>query len=283
MPSKTVDRPYNYSLDNYALPWEEEYKHISKKTFYPTLLFLLKERLQTDNSINIACPTVNDFSKIDYNEYIKMIVPFDNDTIYFDNNVWKAKQGGEIPSDVIKDSDLNKDYIDKENGKYILKKSKKLDLSISGFNSAIENMNRIINTKQDKLISGTNIKTINGNSLLVSGDISINADNGWEIVDTSDFIVGQTGYNIPNFDKENYIYRIWASGKYSKVDLKSKWVFQKGQIFIQTIGVIYGQIVVNSACLALSINPDGLINIGVNGPATFKPLGFVFIERKKVS
>ncbi len=95
--SKTFTRPYNYSLDNYAHSWEKEYKHINKKTFYPTLLFLLKERLQTDNSINITYPTINDFSKIDYNEYIKLIVPFDNDTIYYENNVWKAKQGGDIP------------------------------------------------------------------------------------------------------------------------------------------------------------------------------------------
>ncbi len=105
----------------------------------------------------------------------------------------------------------------------------------------------------------------------------------WEIVDASDFIVGQTGYNIPNFDKENYIYRIWASGKDSKGDLKSQGMLQTRHSFKQTIGVIYDQIGVNSACLALSINPDGLINIGVNGPATFRPLGFVFIERKKVN
>ncbi|AXF96450.1 hypothetical protein [Spiroplasma phoeniceum] len=121
--SKTNIRPYNYNLGNYAHPWEEEYKYITKKTFYETLLFWLKERFQTDNSINITYPTINDFSKIDYNEYIKLIVPFDNDTIYYENNVWKAKQGGDIPSDVIKDSDLNKDYIDKEDGKYIVKKA----------------------------------------------------------------------------------------------------------------------------------------------------------------
>jgi len=53
--------------------------------------------------------------------------------------------------------------------------------------------------------------------------------------------------------------------------------------FTQTIGVIYDQIGTNSACLALSINPDGLINIGVNGPTTFRNLGTMFIERKKVS
>ncbi|RUO85747.1 hypothetical protein D9R21_06985 [Spiroplasma endosymbiont of Megaselia nigra] len=105
----------------------------------------------------------------------------------------------------------------------------------------------------------------------------------WEVVDTSNFRMGQIGYNISNFDKENYIYRIWASGKDSKGDLKSQGMLQTRHGFAQTIGVIYDQIGVNSACLALSINPDGLINIGVNGPATFKPLGFVFIERKKAN
>ncbi|UZQ31067.1 MAG: hypothetical protein OHM56_06175 [Spiroplasma phoeniceum] len=83
----------------------------------------------------------------------------------------------------------------------------------------------------------------------------------WEIVDTSDFIVGQTGYNIPNFDKESYIYRIWASGEDSKGDLESQGMLQTRRSFIQTIGIVYDQIGVNSACLALSISPDGLINI----------------------
>ncbi|MFW4371202.1 MAG: hypothetical protein EHV01_004605 [Spiroplasma sp. hy2] len=276
--SKTVSRPYNYSLNNYAHSWEEEYKHISKKTFYPTLLFWLKERLQTDNSINITYPIINDFSKIDYNEYIKLIVPFDNNTIYYEDNVWKAKQSGDIPSDGIKDSDLNKNYIYKQDGKYIVKTSQDL---LTNYYDATAIDNFLLN-KQDKLVSGTNIKTINSNSLLGSGDISISGGNDWEEVDTGDFRVGQIGYNIPNFDKENYIYRIWASGKDSKGDLKSQGMLQTRRSFTQTIGVIYDQIAVNSACLALSINPDGLINIGVNGPATFKSLRFVFIERKKV-
>lgn len=34
----------------------------------------------------------------------------------------------------------------------------------------------LINGKQDKLISGTNIKTINGESVLGEGNITINAD-----------------------------------------------------------------------------------------------------------
>ncbi|RUO86496.1 hypothetical protein [Spiroplasma endosymbiont of Megaselia nigra] len=197
--SKTVSRPYNYSLDNYAHPWEEEYKHISKKTFYPTLLFWLKERLQTDNSINITYPTINDFSKIDYNEYIKLIVPFDNNTIYEENGLWKAKQDGDIPSDVIKDSNLNKTYIEKVDGKYIVKTSQD------------------INTKQDKLISGTNIKTINGNSLLGSGDISI-SNNDWEIVDTSNFVSNSSDtYRIKDYDSNNYIYNISISDQENSV------------------------------------------------------------------
>ncbi|WP_338992585.1 hypothetical protein [Spiroplasma endosymbiont of Seladonia tumulorum] len=204
--SKTVSRPYNYSLDNYAHPWEEEYKHISKKTFYPTLLFWLKERLQTDNSINIFYPTVNDFSKIDYNEYIKIIVPFDNDTIYYENNVWKAKQSGEIPSDVIKDSDLNKDYIEKVDGKYIVKTSQ--DLKSNYYNkNAVDNF---LGNKQDKLISGTNIKTINGNSLFGSGDISISSGNDWELINYPEANEKLT-FKIPDYDLTKYYYKISIS------------------------------------------------------------------------
>ncbi|WP_338988714.1 hypothetical protein [Spiroplasma endosymbiont of Seladonia tumulorum] len=190
--SKTVSRPYNYSLDNYAHPWEEEYKHISKKTFYPTLLFWLKDRIVKDNSINISYPTKNDFSKIDYNEYIKLVVPFDNDTIYEENGVWKAKQSNEIPSDVIKDSYLNKNYIEKVDDKYIVKTSQD------------------INTKQDKLVSGTNIKTINGSSLLGSGDISISGGNDWELINYPEANEKLT-FKIPDYDLTKYYYKISIS------------------------------------------------------------------------
>lgn len=36
-----------------------------------------------------------------------------------------------------------------------------------------------IATKQDTLVSGTNIKTVNGNSLLGSGDITISGSVAW--------------------------------------------------------------------------------------------------------
>ncbi|WP_419335302.1 hypothetical protein [Spiroplasma endosymbiont of Sarcophaga variegata] len=150
-------------------------------------------------------------TKIDNKSIIKnnnneINVPFDNDTIYYENNVWKTKQGVDIPTDVIKDSDLNKDYIDKENGKYIVKTAKDLLSNYYDVN-AIDNF--LIN-KQDKLISGTNIKTINGNSLLGNGDISINNGNDWELVDISDFVsFSDKKYQIRNYDSTKYKYKLW--------------------------------------------------------------------------
>ncbi|MBH8623453.1 MULTISPECIES: hypothetical protein [Spiroplasma] len=256
--SKTKSRPYNYSLDNYAHPWEEEYKHISKKTFYPTLLFWLKERLQTDNSINITYPTINDFSKIDYNEYIKLIVPFDNDTIYYENNVWKSKQGGEIPSDVIKDSDLDKNYIDKVDNKYIVKTSQDIIL------------------KQDKLVSGENIKTINGNSLLGNGDISIGAGNDWEVVDTSDF-VSNNNYQIKNFDKEKYIYSIFAQ---ITGDNEASGHLQTYKGFVEQISNMFKLLNQNNYG-SIVINKTGMISFWIGND--FGEAQRIHIERKLVS
>lgn len=47
-----------------------------------------------------------------------------------------------------------------------------------------------LNNKQDKLISGTNIKTINGTSILGSGNITIegNSDANVAAVDTGDIL-----------------------------------------------------------------------------------------------
>jgi len=44
--------------------------------------------------------------------------------------------------------------------------------------TALNNLNNRIETKQNTLISGTNIKTINGNSLLGSGNITISGGGG---------------------------------------------------------------------------------------------------------
>ena len=45
-----------------------------------------------------------------------------------------------------------------------------------------------LSTKQDKLVSGTNIKTVNGNSILGNGDIVIQTDANIKAIDTSEII-----------------------------------------------------------------------------------------------
>ncbi len=175
--------------------------------------------------------------------------------------MFEKKQGGDIPSDVIKDSDLNKDYIDKENDKYIVKTSQD------------------INTKQDKLVSRENIKTINGNSLLGGGDISINAGNDWEVFDTSDFVNKSTEYKIKNFDKDNYIYVIWVDSEdYSYGPLITKPRFTKPHIN----GVAFGKDLNlnNIYCMYLSIN--GLFELH-NFENQNTNLYDIFIQRRKVS
>ncbi|WP_425377655.1 hypothetical protein [Spiroplasma endosymbiont of Polydrusus pterygomalis] len=67
--------------------------------------------------------------------------------------------------------------------------------------------------------SRTNIKTINGNSLLGNGDISINTDNDWEIVNTSDFISDTSDcYDIKNYDENNYSYQIFVQNNENNPD-----------------------------------------------------------------
>lgn len=66
-----------------------------------------------------------------------------------------------------------KDYIDKEGlktiGKYINQKDKELATSIGEVQAEVI-------TKQDILVSGTNIKTINGDAILGSGDLEIDIE-----------------------------------------------------------------------------------------------------------
>lgn len=59
--------------------------------------------------------------------------------------------------------------------------------STSAVDALSANQGRILNeTKQETLVSGTNIKTINGNSLLGSGDLSIAGGVGRKIIQVTD-------------------------------------------------------------------------------------------------
>ena len=54
--------------------------------------------------------------------------------------------------------------------------------SLAATPSAVKAAYDLANGKQDKLVSGTNIKTINGQSILGSGDISIKSGGNYPIV-----------------------------------------------------------------------------------------------------
>ena len=55
--------------------------------------------------------------------------------------------------------------------------------------------NKLKNYFQEKLVSGTNIKTVNNQSLLGSGNITTDTDSGWSSAEWgSDFTAYTTGY-----------------------------------------------------------------------------------------
>lgn len=98
---------------------------------------------------------------------------------------WVRRQG------YVTDSDVN-DYVGNEIGQ----------------------LEEIINTKQDELISGTNIKTINGNNILGEGDITIEGGSGEQEVYIEEW------YDRPTLEQYNRIVELLTSGKvvYHKKD-----------------------------------------------------------------
>ncbi len=177
-----------------------------KKTFYPTLLFWLKERLQTDNSINIFYPTINDFSKIDYNEYIKLIVPFDNDTIYNENGVWKVKQGGSESNlhIITGESDrVNADY-NKETGGLRIWDSNFYGGKQTADYDIIDSSVAGIESTDDTFRTTKYIDKF----YLQKKDLP-NIPVDWEFIDTSDLPKNAKIYKVLEFDKTKYKYKIW--------------------------------------------------------------------------
>lgn len=89
---------------------------------------------------------------------------------------WVQGQGylTEIPSEYVTDSELTEALANKQDkGNYALKSD--LDNLATKEELAAKADASALSAKQDTLVSGTNIKTINGNSLLGEGDITIQA------------------------------------------------------------------------------------------------------------
>lgn len=93
---------------------------------------------------------------------------------------------------------LSNDNIDDING--LANLANKNESDISGIGSSIDDIEQSVsflsaevNTKQDILISGTNIKTVNGNSLIGSGDLPISGGGGIPDGDKGDITVSSSG------------------------------------------------------------------------------------------
>lgn len=100
--------------------------------------------LKTPNQYVPVGPDLSDYyTKSEIDEMLQDI-EVDADLTGYATEQWVKQQG------YVTDSDVN-DYVGNEIGQ----------------------LEEIINTKQDKLISGSNIKTINGNDILGEGDITI--------------------------------------------------------------------------------------------------------------
>ena len=81
----------------------------------------------------------------------------------------------------------------------------------NGTLATTENVTSQLSTKQDKLVSGTNIKTVNGNSLLGSGDLTISAPKIYyctfsdkPTVHTGFYIVLNSSETVPTTVKQLY-------------------------------------------------------------------------------
>ena len=61
-----------------------------------------------------------------------------------------------------------------------------------------------LSTKQDILVSSTNIKTINGNSVLGSGNLEISATGGGSGVQSNIYLTNLTSTTVPAYKQTSY-------------------------------------------------------------------------------
>lgn len=91
-----------------------------------------------------------------------------------DDGTWQTAGGGSFSGDM-DDIPDGSTYVKTENNLTDAEKTKLSNLSgtNSGDNAVNSNYSGLAASKQDALVSGTNIKTINGSSILGSGDLSV--------------------------------------------------------------------------------------------------------------
>lgn len=127
--------------------------------------------------------------------------------------------------------------------------------SISGTIANQTDLLALLNAKQATLVSGTNIKTINGNSLLGSGDLSITANTGSLEFNATDLTVWNNGKGnvTSNTAFGEGALRVNTTGQ-------SNTAFGYQALFSNTTGVYN----IAFGAQSLKINTTGSYNIAIN-------------------
>lgn len=147
--------------------------------------------------------------------------------------------------------------------------------SITGTLSSQTDLQNALNAKQDTLVSGTNIKTINGSSVLGSGDLVISGSGGSGNVATS---TGETAGNLAYWTSTNGTPALL--GKVATSSLTTSGLLNLSQpIFgigsansVLTLPVTKGYFVVGNdagqaqATSSIFVSSVGNVGIGTTGP-----------------
>ena len=119
---------------------------------------------------------------------------------------YKDKNGNlqDLPIDakVQVDDSLSSTSTNPIQNKVVTEKLNEISMNVSDIGELALSVENQLYDKQDKLISGTNIKTINGQSVIGSGDITIEggSSNGFEIVDLTQYMRSDTTGNGTYFE-----------------------------------------------------------------------------------
>ncbi len=237
-------------------------------------------------------------TKIDNKSIIKnnnneINVPFDNDTIYYENNVWKAKQGGS--SDIKID---NKYIIKNSNDEITVSDLKQNKITLLSNSSGRANAD--FNAENGELriwdpsfgggkqtadydIIDSSVAGIEstddtfGTTKYIDKFYLQKKDlpNDWELVDISDFVQGSKRYKIKNWNKSEYYYRLWC---YTTLEIELYIITHinfKGQL---ATGVSYGNN--PSSWITVQLFPEGEFKLSsILNNVEIKEL---YIERKRI-
>ncbi|WP_353487159.1 hypothetical protein, partial [Spiroplasma phoeniceum] len=205
-----------------------------------------------------------DNKSVVYNSNNELSVPFDNETIYEENGVWKAKQNSQSSNlhIVIGESKrANADYDKETGGLRIWDPSFQNNDQVADFSVIKTNKTTGLEATDDTLPT---TKYINEHYQLKGS-----GSNDWEIVDTSDFVsFSNKKYKIKNYDSTKYIYKIWIG-----INENNKKIIN---IMIETYKNHY-EFNLTAGFLPIYITKNGEIISGNN------KLMALHVERKKVS